>query len=217
MGAGKSLHRPPPGRRASGCVSLDVDHEIEQRAGATRRPHLRTRGRGRLPRPRARSCWPNCCAGDGLVLATGGGAVLDAGNRALLRAARLRRAPAGRASSSNWQRLARDHTRPLLARGDREQVLHDLAACASRCMPRSPTCVSTTDGTPSAEAAATAGAAAGSRAGNAAGAAAGASGMSARAYGRSRRRRALRRSRSAPACSVIGAQSAAHAARARMP
>jgi shikimate kinase len=63
----------------------------------------------------------------GVLLATGGGAVLDADNRRLLRelgfVVHLHVSVA-----QQLERLARDHTRPLLARDDREQVLHNMAA-----------------------------------------------------------------------------------------
>ena len=65
--------------------------------------------------------------GRGQLVSTGGGAVLDPGNRALI--ARRGFVVYLRVSvDSQLQRLQRDRSRPLLQRPDREQVLHDLAA-----------------------------------------------------------------------------------------
>src|SRR4249919_1683316 len=111
MGAGKTC----VGERLAGQCGLrlfDLDHEIEREAGF---------------RIRESAMLAELLRGDGIVLATGGGAVLDADNRALLR---------GRgfvvhlhaSVEQQLQRLASDDTRPLLARPDREDVLHDLAA-----------------------------------------------------------------------------------------
>ncbi|KRG42516.1 shikimate kinase [Stenotrophomonas pictorum JCM 9942] len=63
----------------------------------------------------------------GQLISTGGGAVLDADNRRLIRqrgfVVYLRVSVA-----SQLARLQRDKTRPLLQRDDREQVLHEMAA-----------------------------------------------------------------------------------------
>ena len=61
------------------------------------------------------------------MVSTGGGAVLDPGNRALI--ARRGFVVYLRVGvAAQLERLARDKGRPLLQRPDREQVLHDLAA-----------------------------------------------------------------------------------------
>ena len=60
-------------------------------------------------------------------MATGGGAVLDADNRRLMRE-RGFVVYLSAGVEAQLRRLARDRTRPLLQRGDREQVLRDLAA-----------------------------------------------------------------------------------------
>ena len=66
-------------------------------------------------------------AGDGALVATGGGAVLDADNRDTLRTRGfVVYLPVDVATQ--LVRLADDLSRPLLARPDREQVLQDLAA-----------------------------------------------------------------------------------------
>jgi shikimate kinase len=63
---------------------------------------------------------------DGQVVSTGGGSVLDADNRRCMRArgyvVHLQVSVDGQ-----LQRLARDRTRPLLQRDDRQQVLRQLA------------------------------------------------------------------------------------------
>ena len=65
--------------------------------------------------------------GRGQLVSTGGGAVLDPGNRALI-AQRGFVVYLRVSVAAQLERLARDKGRPLLQRPDREQVLHDLAA-----------------------------------------------------------------------------------------
>ncbi|MNT12700.1 Shikimate kinase 1 [compost metagenome] len=66
-------------------------------------------------------------AGRGQLVSTGGGAVLDPDNRALI--ARRGFVVYLRVSvAAQLERLSRDKARPLLQRPDREQVLQDLAA-----------------------------------------------------------------------------------------
>lgn len=125
MGAGKSCI----GRRLAAHFGLpfaDADRAIEQRAGASVAAIFDCEGEAGF-RVRERAELAELLGGeDGVLLATGGGAVIDAGNRRLLRE---------RGFVVHLQvdvdqqllRLARDRTRPLLARDDREQVLHDLA------------------------------------------------------------------------------------------
>ena len=124
MGAGKSCI----GRRLAehfGLALADADREIEQRTGATVTTIFECEGEPGF-RARERAALAELLAGDGVLLATGGGAVLDAGNRALLRA-RGFVVHLQVSVDQQLERLARDRTRPLLARDDREQVLHDLA------------------------------------------------------------------------------------------
>ena len=64
---------------------------------------------------------------EGQVISTGGGAVLSAANRALLRE-RGFVIYLSVGIDRQLQRLARDHSRPLLAAGDRRQTLEALAA-----------------------------------------------------------------------------------------
>lgn len=124
MGAGKSCI----GRRLAehyGLCPVDADHELERRGGASIATVFEREGEAGF-RLRESAVLAELLEADGLVLATGGGAVLDAGNRQLLRrrgfVVHLHASPA-----RQLQRLAHDHSRPLLARPDREAVLHALA------------------------------------------------------------------------------------------
>lgn len=124
MGAGKTSI----GRRLAERFDLafvDADQYIEQRTGATIAAIFEHVGEAGF-RERERCALAELLAGEGQLVATGGGAVLDAENRRLMRergfvvylAAGL---------DSQLRRLGRDRTRPLLQRVDREQVLRDLA------------------------------------------------------------------------------------------
>ena len=125
MGAGKSCI----GRRLAAHFGLpfsDADREIEARTGASVTAIFECEGEEGF-RARERGALAELLDGGGVLLATGGGAVLDADNRRLLRESGfVVHLHVG--VDQQLQRLARDHTRPLLARDDREQVLHDLAA-----------------------------------------------------------------------------------------
>jgi shikimate kinase len=124
MGAGKSCI----GRRLAahfGLPFVDADREIEQRTGASVATIFDCEGEPGF-RARERAALAATLGADGVLLATGGGAVLDADNRRLLRE-RGFVVHLEVSVEQQLQRLARDHTRPLLARPDRVQVLHDLA------------------------------------------------------------------------------------------
>ena len=77
------------------------------------------------------------CAADGMVIATGGGAVMRDGNRQVLRAG-------GRVvylhASVEHQiaRTARDRNRPLLQKPNPGQILRDLMALRDRSTAKSP-------------------------------------------------------------------------------
>ena len=125
MGAGKtSIGRCLA--RHFGLPFRDSDHEIERRAGAAVATIFECAGEAGF-RARERDVLAELLAGPASVLATGGGAVLDAGSRRLLAASafvvHLRVEV-----STQLERLARDRSRPLLATGDREATLHRLAA-----------------------------------------------------------------------------------------
>lgn len=124
MGAGKTSI----GRRLAerfGLQFVDADHHIEQHTGATIASIFEHVGEAGF-RERERCALAELLAGQGQLVATGGGAVLDEENRRRMRergfVVYLR---AG--LDSQLKRLHRDRTRPLLQRPDREQVLRDLA------------------------------------------------------------------------------------------
>ncbi|KAF1684758.1 shikimate kinase [Pseudoxanthomonas broegbernensis] len=124
MGAGKTSI----GRRLAerfGLDFVDADHFVEQRTGATIAAIFEHVGESGF-RERESGALAELLAGEGRLVATGGGAVLDAGNRRLMRA-RSFVAYLSADLDSQLRRLGRDRTRPLLQRGDREQVLRDLA------------------------------------------------------------------------------------------
>jgi len=109
-----------------GLAFIDSDQEIERRTGATIPTVFECEGE-RGFRARERGVIREIIAGPPAVIATGGGAVLDPGNRGLLAGkgfvVHLR---AG--VSDQLERLVRDRSRPLLASGDREATLLRLAA-----------------------------------------------------------------------------------------
>lgn len=125
MGAGKTC----VGRRVAerfGLRLVDADHEIERLAGTSINTIFEVEGEAGF-RARESAVLAALLAQDGIALSTGGGAVLDPDNR---RRMRERGFVVHLVVSVEQQlaRLARDRSRPLLARGDREQVLRDLSA-----------------------------------------------------------------------------------------
>ncbi|TWT21191.1 shikimate kinase [Luteimonas marina] len=123
MGAGKSSI----GRRLAGRFGLDfvdADREIEARTGASIPTIFECEGETGF-RAREAATLAELLARDGLVVATGGGAVLDAGSRRQMRergfVVHLQVSLA-----RQLERLARDRSRPLLAGDDRADVLRRL-------------------------------------------------------------------------------------------
>ena len=125
MGAGKSSL----GKRLAktlGLAFVDLDHAIEARAGMDIPAIFAGEGEPGFRR-REREALAEVLAREACVLATGGGAVLDADNRTLMRQ---------RGFVVHLQidveeqlaRLASDQSRPLLAGADRTEVLTRLAA-----------------------------------------------------------------------------------------
>lgn len=125
MGAGKSSL----GRRLAqrwGLAFVDLDREIEARAGADIAAIFASEGEAGFRR-RESAALADVLARDACVIATGGGAVLDADNRALLRQ-RGFVAYLQIDVEEQLARLAADRSRPLLAGVDRREVLTRLAA-----------------------------------------------------------------------------------------
>ena len=150
MGAGKTSI----GRRIAerfGLQFVDADHHVEQRTGATIAAILEHVGEAGF-RERERAALSELLAGQGQLVATGGGAVLDAENRRRMRergfVVYLR---AG--LESQLKRLQRDRTRPLLQRADREDVLRELARAREPLYREVADLVMDTDGLTAAEAA----------------------------------------------------------------
>lgn len=124
MGAGKSCIGEVLAVRYE-LRLVDADRAIEQRAGASVNEIFAREGEAGF-RQRERAMLAELLADDGVLVATGGGAVLDAGNRRLLH----ERGFVVHLHVSVEQQLARlahDRSRPLLAGDDRKQVLHELA------------------------------------------------------------------------------------------
>lgn len=124
MGAGKTSI----GRRLAerfGLEFVDADQSIVERTGATINAIFEHVGEAGF-RERERITLAQLLACDGKLVSTGGGAVLDIDNRRLMRdrgfVVYLRVSV-----EAQVKRLGRDRTRPLLQRGDREQVLRDLS------------------------------------------------------------------------------------------
>lgn len=124
-GAGKTSL----GRRLAahyGLRFVDLDREIERRTGTGVANIFAIEGEAGFRR-RESAVLAECAAAENIVLATGAGAVLDAGNRALL-AARGYVLWVQAGIAQQLDRLARDSSRPLLAGEDRHAKLTAMAA-----------------------------------------------------------------------------------------
>lgn len=125
MGAGKSSI----GRSLADRLGLrfaDVDAEIERHAGTSIAGLFAGEGEAAF-RGREREALGRLLLGEDQALATGGGAVLDPGNRERMRARGF--VVWLRASvEAQLLRLADDRSRPLLPQGDRGDALRRLAA-----------------------------------------------------------------------------------------
>ena len=124
MGAGKSSIGKRLAERL-GLAFVDADRDVELRTGVAVGTIFECEGEAGF-RARERAALAERLASEGQLIATGGGAVLDADNRQHMRArgfvVYLQVDVAGQ-----LERLARDRTRPLLQRDDREDVLRQLA------------------------------------------------------------------------------------------
>ena len=124
MGAGKTS----VGKRLAERFALafaDADRDIELRTGTSVSTIFDCEGEAGF-RARERAALMDMLAGEGLLVATGGGAVLDPDNRRLLRA-RGFVVWLQVGVDEQLERLARDRTRPLLQRDDRTEVLRQMA------------------------------------------------------------------------------------------
>lgn len=125
MGAGKTSI----GRRLAerfGLEFADADQAIVERTGAAITTIFEHVGEAGF-REREKTTLAQLLAGEGKLVSTGGGAVLDSDSRRLM--ARRGFVVYLRVGvDAQLKRLGRDRSRPLLQRVDREQVLHDLAA-----------------------------------------------------------------------------------------
>jgi shikimate kinase len=124
MGAGKSTI----GKRVAESLGLpffDLDHEIQEHSGADIPLIFELEGEAGFRRREA-AILADIVLRKGIVLATGGGAILDADNRRLLHE-RGFVVYLETTVDEQLERLARDRKRPLLAAPDRRERLHALA------------------------------------------------------------------------------------------
>ncbi|WQE35351.1 shikimate kinase [Bordetella avium] len=123
MGAGKTTI----GRglaRALGREFIDLDHELEARCGVRVPVIFEIEGEAGF-RKRESTALQECTQRRGIILATGGGAVLAEENRRLLRERGI--VLYLRASVDElFRRTSRDRNRPLLATADPRGTLNDL-------------------------------------------------------------------------------------------
>ena len=108
-----------------GLPFVDVDHAIVARSGASIPALFEHLGESGF-REHESQTLAELLAGPSSLISTGGGAVLDAGNRALMRE-RGFVVHLSVSVAAQIQRLSRCNNRPLLQRPDREQVLQEMA------------------------------------------------------------------------------------------
>ncbi|MEW6719090.1 MAG: shikimate kinase [Thermodesulfobacteriota bacterium] len=129
MGSGKSSVGKELARR-TGAEFVDVDDRIEESAGRAIRAIFAEEGEPAF-RERERAALKEVLAVRGRVIATGGGAFQDEGNRKLLKSyapvVYLEVKP-----ETVLRRLSEDTSRPLLAGGDRENAVRELLGRRTR-------------------------------------------------------------------------------------
>lgn len=108
-----------------GLRFIDLDHEIEAQAGASVNLIFELEGEPAF-RARESKLLEAISCGSNLLLATGGGAILDADNRAILRS-RGFVVYLQTDVDTQLERLRRDRTRPLLKSADPRAKLESLA------------------------------------------------------------------------------------------
>lgn len=112
----------------AGPLSLepfDLDREIEERVGASVATIFEEKDEAYF-RAREAETLKDLLQKDGIILATGAGSILDPDNRDIMRA-RAFVIHIEVSVAEQLRRLNKDHTRPLLQRPDREDVLKQMA------------------------------------------------------------------------------------------
>lgn len=125
MGAGKTTVGRILGRRLKRAFH-DSDHEIEARCGVSVPVIFEIEGEAGF-RAREAQLLEELCVLEGIVLATGGGAVLNPGSRRRLAESGTVVYLHGRPADL-WQRVRHDRNRPLLATADPRARLEELYA-----------------------------------------------------------------------------------------
>lgn len=124
MGAGKSVVGARVAQRL-GWRFVDVDAQVERRCGLSIAEIFATQGEDAFRREECAALRDALDASE-VVVSTGGGAVLDAGNRTVMRDAGLV-VHLHADVDEQLDRLRHDTARPLLVGDDRDARLHALA------------------------------------------------------------------------------------------